>query len=457
MHDASLEILSRIGVDLRHQEAVELLRSAGAAVTNTTRVRVPAALVERALQTASGTVAIFNQEGEPAMSLGAHRCYYGPGSDCLNIIDHRTGQRRKAVLNDVVEGTILCDALENIDFLMSMFVPSDVDPRVSDRYQMEAMLRNTTKPIIYVTNEFSGTVDVVEMAEAVAGRPEAFRERPFAICYINVTTGLLHNEDALQKLLFLARKGLPLMYVPLCQGGTTAPVTMAAGAAMVNAGALVGLVLSQLIREGTPFIMPGWSSEYLDMRTLVSPYAFPRRSGIAQSLAHAYGLPMFGIGGCSDSKIVDQQAAAEATLTLVTETLGCADLIHDLGYLESGLTTSLAQVAVCDEIVGWIRRFLAPVEVADETLALDLVEERGPTGQFLNTKHTQRHWRERWYPGLFERASYGVWRDAGSRSLAERAAQHVATILAGHVVKPLPSESRDEIRSVVSRAEERAR
>ncbi len=119
------------------------------------------------------------------------------------------------MLQDVVDGITVCDALPHIDFVMSMFLPSDVNAMVSDRYQMEVMLNHTTKPIIYVTNEFSGCVDAVEMAEVVAGGAEALMLRPFAACYINVTSGLVHNEEALQKLLFLADKGLPALYIPV--------------------------------------------------------------------------------------------------------------------------------------------------------------------------------------------------------------------------------------------------
>jgi trimethylamine--corrinoid protein Co-methyltransferase len=96
------------------------------------------------------------------------------------------------------------------------------------------------------------------------------------------------------------------------------------------------------------------------MKTLVSPYCSPNPKGLAHAMAHYYNLPSFGLGGCSESKRVDQQAAAEAALTLMAETLGGANLIHDLGYLESGLTGSLAQLVICDEIVGWIKHFMAP-------------------------------------------------------------------------------------------------
>jgi len=454
LHNASLAILERTGVRLYHQEAIDLLKKAGAFVSEGNRVRIPSGLVEKALSTAPKRVTLYDRHGQPALCLEGHRCYYGPGSDCLNIIDHRTGARRKPVMQDIVEGITVCDALPHIDFVMSMFLPSDVDAMASDRYQMEAMLNATTKPIVFVTNEFPGCVDAVEMAEAVAGGSEALKLRPFVACYINVTTGLRHNEDALQKLLFLADKGLPLLYIPVIIGGISGPITTAGSMALVNAGVLAGLVLSQLKREGAPFIVSGWGGEGLDMQTMISPYCPPDSKGVAHDLAHYYNMPMFSLGGCSESKLVDQQAAAEAALTLVTETLGGGNLIHDLGYLESGLCGSLAQLVICNEIVGWLEHFMAPVEISDETLVLDLIDEIGPDGQFLDTEHTLAHFRERWYPGVFERGNYDQWQAAGGKSLGERAAERVEEILAEHKPEPLPDDTAQAIKAIVRRAEE---
>ena len=349
---------------------------------------------------------------------------------------------------------VVCDALPHIDFVMSMFLPSDVNDMVSDRYQMEAMLNHTTKPIVFVTNEFSGCVDAVEMSEIAAGGAEALMLKPSAACYINVTTGLRHNEEALQKLLFLAGKGLPFLYIPVVDCGINGPVTPAAGMALVNAGVLIGLVLSQLKREGAPYIIPGWGGEGLDMRTMVSPYCAPDPKGMAHALAQHYRLPMFGIGGCSESKLVDGQAAAEAALTLMAETLGGAHLIHDLGYLESGLCGSLAQLVICDQIVDWIAHLLGPIEISDETLALDLIDELGPDGSFLGERHTMAHFRERWYPGVFERGNYAQWQAAGGQSLAERAVDRVVKILEKHEPEPLPQDVVQAIHAVVQRAEE---
>jgi trimethylamine--corrinoid protein Co-methyltransferase len=345
------------------------------------------------------------------------------------------------------------DALPNIDFVMSMVLPVDVPQMVADRYQMEAMLNHTTKPIVFVTTEFVGCLDAVEMAEAVAGGADALRLNPFVACYINVTTGLRHNQEALQKLLYLAGKGLPALYVPVGLGGATAPITLAGCQVIWTVGALVGLVLSQLKREGAPYVVAGWGANMLDMRALIQPYADPDKAGVAQAMGHYYGLPMFALGGCSDSKCLDQQAGIEAALTLMMTALSGGHIVHDVGYLESGLCYSLAQLAICDEILGWIEHSLRGVDVSDEALAVDLIDEIGPDGQYLDHVHTLRHYRERWYPALFSRETYDNWLARGGKTLGQRAAERVEGILAEHTPEPLPKDVARAVHAVVERAE----
>jgi len=212
------------------------------------------------------------------------------------------------------------------------------------------------------------------MAETVAGGAEALQKKPMAACYINVVSGLRHNKEALEKLLFLASKNLPLLYIPASKAGLTSPVTPAGSVVLDYAGVLVGLVLTQFKREGAPVIVTGMPPEgTFDMRTLVTSYCEPERT-IAQAVSHFYGLPMFSIAGASESKGVDLQAF------------------------------SFIQLALCDEIISWIKGFMKGFEVSDETPALDVIAEMGPDGQYLGTGHTKKHYRERWYPGLFERA-----------------------------------------------------
>jgi trimethylamine--corrinoid protein Co-methyltransferase len=452
MHAASLEILDGIGVRLDLPEAVELLRKAGARVSETGLVLIPPSLVENALNTAPRRVTLYNRYGEPVMPVEGRRCFFGPGSDCLNIIDHRDGQRRRPRLQDVVEGVRLCDALTNIDFIMSMILPTDVDQTIADTYQAQVMLSNSTKPLIMVSYGLSGLVDAVEMAEAVVGGQAALSEKPLLACYINVVSGALHNAEGLRKLLYLADKGLPAIYVPGSNAGLTSPSSMAGAVALDLAGGLAGLTLTQLRREGTPFILSAMDPAALDMLTMVSPYAYAER-GIIRSVTQSYGLPTFALSSATDSKLVDQQAAAEAGLCLMADVLMGGNIVHDLGYLESGLTFSFAQLAICDQMVDWVKAFFSDIEVSDETLALEVIRETGPQGSYLKSRHTRRHFREHWYPDLFERGTFSNWMQSGGLSLGERAAQRVQQILDEHQPKPLPEEVKGRLREIGSRTE----
>ena len=124
-----------------------------------------------------------------------------------------------------------------------------------------------------------------------------------------------------------------------------------------------------------PFMMPGWGGDMLDMQTTVQPYADPDNRVMAPDFIHSLALPMFALAGCSESKVVDQQAGIEASLTLMTDALCGSHIVHDLGYLESGLTGSLAQLVICHEIRSWLSYFVSGVDVSDTALALDLIDE----------------------------------------------------------------------------------
>ncbi len=450
--EASLEILDRVGVRLHLEEAVQLLRAAGAGVSDGNLVRIPSGLVEKALDTVPKTLTLYNRDGVPTIPLEGTRSFFGPGSDCLNILDHRTGARREPVLKDVIDGVTLCDALPNIDFVMSLLLPTDVDGTIADRYQLQIMLNNTAKPLIFVAYEFQGCLDAVEMFKVVVGGADALKKKPMAACYINVPSGLVHNEDSRRKLLYLSKIGVPSLYIPSSAGGVKSPVTPAGTVAFDNAGVLVGLVLSQLQQEGSPVIIPGMTGGTFDMRTLVSSYCEPERT-LAHSLARFYGLPMFGLGGASESKTVDGQAAAEAALTLLVDVLAGSHLIHDLGYLESGLTFSFTQLLLCDEIVSWVKALTQQTEVSSRTLAVDVVESIGPEGQFLDTDHTLDYYRERWYPSLCDRNSYDSGGQNGEKSLAERAAERIDRLLVEHKPAPLPDSVKKDLQSIVEKAE----
>jgi trimethylamine--corrinoid protein Co-methyltransferase len=347
------------------------------------------------------------------------------------------------------------DALPEIDFVMSAFLPEDVDPRIYDRYQMEVMLNNTTKPIVFVTPDFEGCVTAVEMCEIVAGGSEAFQQRPFATCYINVTSGLTANAEALQKCMYLAEKGLPQLYIPLNAGGVNSPVTTAGCMASMNAGILLGIVLSQLVRPGSPVAIPGWNGGPYNLQTMVGNYVLADEQGVPISMGKYYDLPVFGLGGSTDSKALDQQAGFEVTLSLMTALLHGANIVHDVGFMDAGMQGSLQVIAMSNEILGFLRAATAGVVVNEETLALDVIEELGPTGNYLGHEHTLRHYKEPYYSKLLDKNQFSVWEKRGATTMEQRASEMVDDILSKHQVEPLPEDVQQAIHQIVEREQAR--
>ena len=450
IHMASLEILRRTGVDVHDEKARQILVEGGAQADGL-RVRIPEYMVARALATAPKSLTLYDRNGKVAMRAGKYNSYYGGGSDCLNILDHHTGQRRRPTLKDVRDASTLMDTLPEIDFVMSAFLPEDVDQRIYDRYQMEVMLNNTTKPIVFVTPDFEGCVAAIEMCEAIAGGAEAFQKKPFATCYINVTSGLVANAEALQKCIFLAEKGLPQLYIPLNAGGVNSPATTAGCMASMNAGVLLGILLSQLVHTGAPVAVPGWNGGPYNLQTMVGNYVMADEQGVATDMGKYYDLPVFGLAGSTDSKVMDQQCGFEVTLSLMTALLHGANIVHDLGFMNAGLLGSLPLIAMCNDILGSLRAATAGVVVNDETLALDVIDELGPTGSYMGHDHTLRHFKDAYYSKLIDKNLFSVWQKRGSTSMEQRAARMVDDILGKHQPEPLSAEIQTALRAIVAR------
>ena len=454
IHLASLEILERIGVDVHDEKARQIL-VAGGARADSLRVRLPEAMIAQALAVTPRRLTLYDRQGKVAIRATGYNTYYGGGSDCLNILDHRTGQRRRPVLQDVREAAIVQDALPELDFVMSMFLPEDVDQSIYDRYQMEVMLNHTTKPIVFVTPDFEGCVTAVEMCEAVAGGADAFQRRPFATCYINVTSGLIANAEALLKCMFLAEKGLPMLYIPLNAGGVNSPATTAGCMASMNAGVLLGIVLAQLVRPGTPVGVPGWNGGPYNLKTMVGNYVLADEQGVPTEMGKYYDLPVFGLGGSTDSKVLDQQCGMEATLSLMTALLHGANIVHDVGFMDAGLQGSLQLQVIANDTIGFIRAATRGVVVDDETLALDVIEELGPTGNYLGHDHTLRHFREPFYSKLADKGPYSQWIERGATTMEQRAAKQVDKILAGHEAESLPPDVQRDLKQILEREQAR--
>jgi trimethylamine--corrinoid protein Co-methyltransferase len=458
IHHTSLDILSQTGIVMKNESARELLLDAGAWESDG-RIKVPEHLVMDAITAAPSRIPMYNRLGELAMGLEAGKVFFGPGSDCIFTIDVETGKRRKATAEDIRRIAHLCDGLDQMDFTMSMGNPSDVPSLDIYLHEFISMIRGSVKPTVYTANNRADMEDIYRIACAVVGGETELRERPFLMLYAESISPLLYPDESVDKLLFCAEKGIPVTYPPSPNTGGGGPITLAGALALGNAECLAGLVLTQLVRRGTPFLY-GMNTAALDMKSAIVSYGAPEwPTGMAAwtDMGRFYGLPVWGAAGATDSKVVDAQAGAEASISIMAAFLTRCNLVHDVGYIEYGTTSSMEMLVVADEIIRDVRFIMDGVEVSERTLAREAIHRAKPGAGFLADNHTLDNWRwAQWRPALIDRTRYDRWVKQGSKDMVTRANERARQILEEHGVPPLPEKAENVISKVLrERASER--
>lgn len=446
IHTAALEILEHTGFWMEHPGAREILADAGCKVSGDNWVTMPGYLVEEALRSAPRKIALYDQVGNKAMPLVDGNPFYGTGSDATFTLDLETGERRRTVLSDVANFAKLVDSLENMDFAMSMANPEDVPIEDIYVYVFAEMVRNTNKPIVFIADSGKDIKKIYDIASLVAGGEEALQKQPFILNYSEAISPLRFPTNVMEKLIFCAEKKVPLCLPSGSNAGGGAPVTLAGAMALGIAENLAGLTLHQLVGKGSPFLF-GPNVSTLDMKSTVVSYGCPEWSLTQAALAdmrdEIYGLPIWAYAGASDAKVMDAQAGAEAMFSIITAMLSRSNLIHDVGFLEYGTTSSLEMVTMADELVSMSRFFTQGIPVNDDTMALEAIERvaKQSGAIFLMDDHTFDHFEKALFlPNLLDRTRYDAWANAGGVDLHARCNSEVKRIFSEHQVASKPEE-----------------
>ena len=451
LYRAAIHVLGNTGMEIQHEGALALLAAAGCAVKNGRRVTIAESLVDASIQGAPCAIPVFNRSGLQVMDLGGNRAYFGTGSDLIYSLNS-SGERRPCVLEDVRRAARVCDALANIDFVMSFAHPNDVDPSRAYLAEFQAMAENTVKPIVCTAACRNDLTRIWEIAERLRGSQAALEEKPYFIHYAEPISPLKHPFDSLDKLLFCAEKRIPVIYSPAPIAGSTAPMTIAGHVAQGLSECFCGLVIHQLASPGAPFVM-GMGAAVLDMATSQCSYNAPEYYMAYMAMiemSHHVNLPSWGYAGTSDAQIPDGQACFEAGLLTFMSAMAGANLNHDVGYLDFGRTGSLEMIVIADEMIDMIRRMKKGIPIDDEMLALDVIREIGPGGEFLSHAHTFNHLRgTQWRPKLISRSGREEWEAGGKLSLLDRARIRLGQILQTHQPAPVPETLRQEIQALV--------
>ena len=457
LYDAALKIIEETGMLVLHDQAVALLKDAGCTVEKRDEgawVKIPAALVESARKTVPNNIAMYDREGNHAMDLGGQRAYFGTGSDLMWRVESKNMERHHTTLEDIKVAARVCDALPNIDFIMSFAHPHDVSPEKSYLESFKAMSENCTKPIVNTADGRKDLKAMWEISKVLRGGEHALREKPYWIQYDEPISPLKHPFSSVDKLIFCAETGSPVIYSPAPIAGSTAPMTVAGHIVQGLAESFFGMVIHQLTAPGAPFLM-GIGAAVLDMATSQCSYNAPEYllTYMAQvEMSNWLDIPNWGYAGTSDAQIPDMQAAYEAGLETFMATFAGSNLNHDVGYLDFGLTGSLDMIVIVNEMIDQIRRMYKGIPINDDTLAVDVIPEGAKAGQFLTQPHTLKHLRKvQWKPELFCRQSYEKWVDQGSTSLLDRARTKLNGILKHHEPAAIDEDKQKAIDEIVER------
>lgn len=437
IHCATLDVLEHTGIRMQHPKAAEILGGAGARVDRD-RIYLPAAIVDEALGNSPSRVVLSRRNFEESIILEGDRTWFGPCLDCLNYLDPITNERRVFTSEDCRKNASLADGLSNFSWVMTLGLADDVPPAIADRVIARQALTYCEKPLAFCCQSLDSTREIYEMSLVISGNEKHFEQAPNIATILSPTSPLALSEVTIDRLLFCVEKNIPVIICPAPSAGSTSPVTFAGTIAQANAESLSCLVIAQILRPGFPIIY-GAMPSIMDMATTIFSYGAPElslMSGAFCQVAKYYKLPSFGTGGCSDAKCVDAQAAVEATFSLLSSSLTGANLIHDCGILDHGSVASPAYNVLIDEVLGMVKSYERGIISNDDTLALDVVDRVGRSGHFLEEEHTLKHFRNVWYPQLFERMDHDCWREKGAKNFEARLLEKTQQALA-HVPTPL--------------------
>ncbi|MFO7783850.1 MAG: trimethylamine methyltransferase family protein [Thermodesulfobacteriota bacterium] len=445
IHEASLELMGRTGIQVNHQGAREILQGHGCSVDGL-RVRIPARVVEKALETVADRVVFYNREGEKAVDLMEDQTWYGPTLDAYDYLDPGDGTRRPFTIDDCRVTAGLADVLPNFTWTMTIGVASDAPPATADRIVARQALTCCEKPLLFCCDNLQAARDIVEMASAIVGGEERLLEKPLVVLFNCPISPLVYETPLVDRLIYAAEKGLPQVCYSGPQAGATSPATLAGTVVQGSVESLFGLVLSQLVRPGAPFVYGAFAT-IMDMSTSVFSYGAPEMNVMASAMAqmaHFYRIPFLGMSGCSDAKLPDSQAATEATFSCLCSALSGANMVHDNGWLDHATLISPEYMVLVNEIIEMVYGYMGGIGVDEDRLAVDVMDGIGPGGNFLMEDHTMKYFREIWYSKLFDRSTMNQWRARGKPEFHERLHEQTDKLMQ-HEPKPLPPGALREI------------
>lgn len=449
-------LLETHGVKVQNAEARRLLGEAGARVDEANEVvRIPEALIRRALETVPREFYLYNRAGEPVVRYGGDAVHFDPGSSGVHILDPDTLEHRPSQTADLVRLVQVAEMFPQYAAQSTAVVCNEVPKAIGDLYRLYIVLLYSAKPI--VTGAFSAQTAhyMLDMLAIFAGGREKLAQKPQAIFDVCPSPPLIWSEFGARNLMDLARARVPAQMVSMPLAGATAPVTILGSVVQHAAESLSGIVIHQLAGPGAPIVWGG-APAIFDMRHGTTPMGAIETAMLDVAYAQVgkfLGLPTHTYLGASDAKVVDAQAGLESGVTAVIGALGGINMISGAGMLDFLACQSAEKLVVDAEAIGMALRLLEGIRVHTDTLALGMFASIGFRGDFLKQKITRQLFpKEQYLPSaVLDRGSIRAWEEGGRLDTFARARARVRELLSAYQRPPMNPDQERELRSMVER------
>jgi len=454
IHNNSLTVLEKVGVTIKNNEALRLLKGSGCNVDFDKKIaHIPQNLVKDCLSRVPSVIRLYSRDGKQELIVGENNTIFNPGSSAVYFNDHETGEIRQPLSEDLVELVKLVDALEFIQAQSTAMVSSEVPEEIGDLYRLYLVLKNSTKPMITGAFTKQGLIDMKRLLEVVAGGEDKLAKKPMAIFDACPSSPLMWSDTTCQNLIDCAKFSIPAEIIPAPQMGATSPITLAGTLVQFNAEFLSGMVISQVTKPGAPVIYGG-SPTTFDMKYLSSRLGSIENMMVAcaaSQVAKHYRLPTHAYLGLSDSKMIDAQSGFESGLGIILGALAGINVVSGPGMLIFENCQSLEKLVIDNEICGMALRLVGGITSNEDSLALNVISKVGPGGHYLAEKHTLK-WleKEQLMPSdVIDRLTLEASRKQGSKDMITRAREIVNKTLKEHVPEPLPADVENDLRIVL--------
>lgn len=426
IHESSLTLLEEIGIEFMGSSARALFSTSGADVTESTGlVRIPREMVQAALRTAPSTITITPRNKARQLIVGQDYISFGLVAGPPNVHDCVNG-RRPGNYADYVSIIKLAQSFDIIHFIGNQPIsPIELpaETRHLDCYRANLIYSDRVYHCTAIGR--ARALDGIEMMAISRGiTVEAMKDSPGVITIISVNSPRRFDEAMTDGLMTMSEFGQVVVVTPFTLMGAMTPVTLAAALTQQNAEALAGIVLTQLVRSGSPVVYGAFTSN-VDMRSGAPAFGTPENAKAtmaAGQLARYYNLP-YRASNASASNTVDAQAAYESQMSIWSSVLGHANLVyHGAGWMEGGLTASFEKIILDVEMLQMMAQTVQPIMVDAEEVGLDAIAGVPTGGHFFGAQHTMARYETAFYqPLLSNWQNYESWKLAGGLDTTQRA------------------------------------